>query len=158
MYSDKTDRLIAEAVAALPYRRPAPDFSARVMADITAEPAAGVWRTRALKTAALIVSAWSAMLAFAAAAFVYIKFSDIAAIVIQPGGVAHFRDMTAARLVLIMDKLISAVSMASSLAGAAGLCPAAHDAAAAAVICSVVVFALSRGRSAGHHSESLIRR
>jgi len=143
MNADKTDRLIATAIAALPYRRPSAGFSARVMAGITAG-APQFWLAGVLKGAGLIVTAWAAALAFVSARLAYANFADAAALLIQPGGLPQALNLLAARAALLLSKLAAAVSLASGFvsAAAAGL-PAWYEIAAAAVVCSAAIAALS---------------
>jgi len=148
MDADKTDTLIAEAIAALPYCSPSAGFSSRVMAEIASETALETWRARALKAAGCLVGAWSAALAFAAAGFIYANFADIAAGLIQPGGISQAFNLLAARAALVLIKLAAAGSLAAELA-LAGL-PHAYEIAAAALVCSAAVAAVSKGgRAAG---------
>lgn len=149
MDSDKTDRLIANAIAALPYRRPSAGFSARVMAGIAAAGARPSWQERVLEGAGLIVAGWSAALVFVSARLVYANLADIAALLIQPGGFTHAVNMLAAHAALALAKLAAAASFASGLLSAAGAgLPAWYETAAAMLVCSAAIAALSKsGRS-----------
>ncbi|MDO8804921.1 MAG: hypothetical protein Q7R35_10845 [Elusimicrobiota bacterium] len=145
MDSRKTDRLIAGAIAALPYRRPSAGFSARVMAGIAAE-APQPWLTGVLKGAGLIVTAWAAALAFVSARLVYANFADTAALLIQPGGLGQALNLLAARAALVLAKAGSVMSLGLDIlsAAAAGL-PAWYEIAVAAAVCSAAIAALSHG-------------
>ena len=92
------------------------------------------------------MTAWAAALAFVSARLAYANFADAAALLIQPGGLPQALNLLAARAALVLPKLAAAVSLASELvsAGAAGL-PAWYEIAAAAVVCSAAIAALSHG-------------
>lgn len=144
MEADKTDELIAKAIAALPYRRPSAGFSARVLAGLAGarEP----WQARLAKTAAIIVTAWSAGLVFVSARLVYASFGELAALLIQPGGPAEALNLLAARAALVLAKLAAAVPAVSGLvSAAAGGLPAWYETAAAALLCSAAIAAFSKG-------------
>ena len=144
MKADKTDELIESAIAALPYRRPSAGFSARVMASLAAAPEP--WQARLVRPAAIIVAAWSAGLAFVSARLFYANFGELAALLIQPGGLSEGFNLLAARAALILAKLASAVPAVSGLvSGAAGLLPAWYETAAAALLCSAAIAAFSKG-------------
>jgi len=145
MNADKTDMLIAKAIAALPYRAPSAGFSARVMAEIGVLPAVEAWQ-RVLRAAGFLVAAWSAGLAFVSARAVYDGFAELAAMLIQPGGPSHAVNLLAAQCALVLTKLAAAASLTAELAGAA--MPPYYEIAAASVICAAAVAALARGRVA----------
>jgi len=144
MEADKTDELITSAIAALPYRRPRAGFSSRVMAGIAVE-APQPWQAGALKVAGLIVTAWAAALAFVSAGLVYANLAAAAALLIQPGGLPQALNLLAARAALVPAKAAAAASLMSYVlsAAAAGL-PAWYEIAAAAVVCSAAIAALSK--------------
>ncbi|MBI4352076.1 MAG: hypothetical protein HY550_11605 [Elusimicrobia bacterium] len=145
MQSDKTEELIARAIAALPYRRPSAGFSARVLAGIAAE-AQPAWEARLLKAAGLLVAAWGAGLAFVSAKLLYANFGELAALLIQPGGIAEALNLAAARAGLILAKLTAALPAFSGLlSAAAGGLPAWYETAAAALVCSAAIAAFSKG-------------
>ncbi len=144
MDAGKTDKLIASAIAALPYSRPAAGFSARVMAGIAAGEARQPWQASVLKAAGLIVTAWAAALVFVAAGLVYSNLADMAALVIQPDGLARAFNLVAAHAALVLAKTVAVLALASDImsAAAAGL-PAWYEIAAAAAVCAAALAALS---------------
>lgn len=145
----KTDKLIARAIAGLPYRRPSIGFAARVMAEIAVVRQAERWQDCALKAAGLTVAAWAALLAFAGAKLAYAKLPEITAFFMQPGGVSSAIKLLAARLALFCIKLAAAASFGADLAAAAAGYPGYYEIAAAAVICAGAVAALSGRRAEG---------
>lgn len=148
MEDAKTDRLIASAIAALPYRRPGAGFSARVMAGI-AVAGARPWQARAAEAAGLIVSMWAAGLAFAGAWLVYANLGGIAALLIQPRGLAQALSLMAGRGALLLAKAAAAASFGFDvLSAAAPVLPAWYEVAAASLVCCAAIAALSRGRLA----------
>lgn len=144
MNADKTDMLIAKAIAALPYRAPSAGFSARVMAEIRVLPSVEIWR-QVFKAAGFMVAAWSAGLAFAAVRAAYAGAADLAAMLIQPGGPSHAFNLLAARGALVLTKLAAAASLAAELAGA--VMPPYYEIAAASVICAAAFAVLTRGHA-----------
>jgi hypothetical protein len=144
MKADKTEELIAKAIAALPYSRPSSGFSARVMAAVTAE-APRAWQAGIFKTAGLIVTAWAAALTYVSLRFLHTNLGDIAAQAIQPGGLQQALNLLTARAALVLAKTASAASFCFDMlsAASAGL-PAWYEVAAAALVCSAAVAALSR--------------
>lgn len=148
MEADRTDKLIASAITALPYRRPSAGFSARVMAGIAAE-ARQPWYAWVMKAAGLLVAAWGAVLAFAAARLVYLHLWDVADLFLKPGGLAQAFKLLAAQAALVLAKVTAAVSFLSGLASAAGAwAPAWYEIAAATALCSAAIAALSHGARA----------
>jgi len=144
MKTETADKLIATAIAALPYRRPSAAFSARVMAGIMAE-APQPWLAGLVKAVGLTVTAWAAGLAFVSARYVYANLADIAALIIQPGGVVQALKLTAAHATLALPKLFAAAALVSELVSyaAAGL-PAWFEITSAALVCGAAIAALSR--------------
>jgi hypothetical protein len=143
MKTNRTDKLIASAIAALPYRSPSGGFGARVMAGLTAR-APQPWLDAAYKAAGLTVTAWAAALTFASARFIYSNFADIAALIIQPGGVAQALKLTAANASLALPKLFAAAALVSELLAYTAAClPAWYEVASAAVICGAAIAALA---------------
>ena len=149
MDADKTDVLIAKAIAALPYRKPFPGFASRVMAEIVLAPQAELWQGYALKAAEFTVAAWTAALGFVCTRLVYSNLPEIAAIIIQPGGVWQAFRLLAARTVLIGAKLAAVVSFTFDLSVSAAGFPAYHEIVLAVLFCSAAIAALSRS---GHAS------
>ncbi len=145
MKADKTDELIARAIAALPYSRPSAGFSARVLAGLES-PAPQPRLAPVLKAAGLVVTAWAAALTFVSARLVYANFADIAALFIQPGGLAQALKLVTARAALLPAKLGAAAALVSDiLSAAAAALPAWYEIAAAALVCAAAIAALSRG-------------
>jgi len=142
MKADKTEELIAKAIAALPYSRPSSGFSARVMAAVTAE-APRPWQAGIFKTAGLIVTAWAAALTYVSLRFLHTNLGDIAAQAIQPGGPQQALNLVAARAALVLAKTASAASFCLDMVSAAGL-PAWYEVAVAALVCSAAIAALSK--------------
>ena len=153
MDASNTDKLIAGAIAALPYRRPSAGFSARVMAAIAVERAPQPWFAGLLKAAELTVTVWTAGLVFAAGRLVYSNLPDLAAIVLKPGGVSEAVSLAGARAALALAKLAAAVSFGGDLLAAAGAgLPAWYEVAAASLICCAAIAALAhKGRLAAGH-------
>jgi hypothetical protein len=142
MKADKTDKLIVSTIAALPYRSPSADFSARVMAEMAVEPQP--CDMLVLKVADLIVIGWTAVLAYVSVGFVYSNLADLAALLIQPGGVAQAFNLLAAHAALVLTKLVAVVSPASEVLLAVAGLPPWYEITAAALICAAVVTALSK--------------
>lgn len=141
---DRTDELIARAIAALPYRRPPAGFGARVMAGLAAG-APMPWYAGILKLAGLTETAWVAGLAFVSVRMVYNNLGEIAAAAIQPGGFLRALGFLAGRGALLVSKLTAAASFASDLLSAAGAwLPAWYEVAVAALVCSAAIAALSK--------------
>lgn len=144
MKADKTDKLIASAIAALPYRRPSAGFGARIMAGIAAE-ARQPWYAGILKTAGLTLTAWVSALAFVSAKMIYANLGEIAALAIQPGGFSRALTLMAAKSALLISKLAAAASFASEMFSAASAwLPAWYEIGFAALICSAAIAALSK--------------
>ena len=144
MKADKTEELIAKAIAALPYSRPSAGFSARVMAAVTAD-APRTWQAAVLKTAGLVVTAWASALTYVSFRLVHTNLGDIAAQAIQPGGPQQALNLLTARAALVLAKAASAASFGFDMlsAASAGL-PAWYEVAVAALVCSAAVAALSK--------------
>lgn len=140
MEADKTDELIAKAIAALPCRRPSAGFGARVMARIA--PAPEPRQARLLRTAAIMVAAWSAAVAFLSAGAVYRGLSYAAASALEPGGPAAWLKVLPARLALAAGKAVSALSYLVDLAASAAGFPAFYEVAAAALACSLIIYSV----------------
>lgn len=150
MQADKTDKLIAQAIAALPYRRPRAGFAARVMAQVAAAPApAPAWYAPLLEPVGLLLAAWGAVVGFALARLVWADFGDIAALLIQPGGTTHAFRLAAGHTAMAASKLVSAVSYAAGFLP--GL-PAWHETVIATLACSLIIAALSKGTRAAAKS------
>lgn len=143
MDAGKTDKLIASAIAALPYSRPAAGFSARVMAGIAVGAARQPWQAGVVKAAGLIVTAWAAALVFVAAGLVYSNLADMAALVIQPDGLARATNLIAAYAALVLAKTVAVLTLASDIMSAAAGLPAWYEIAAAAAVCAAAMAALS---------------
>jgi hypothetical protein len=151
MDAENTDRLIASAIAALPYHKPAAGFSARVMAGIAAAGAPLRWQEGVFEAVGLVITAWTAVLAFASAWFVCRNLADIAAFFIQPGGVTLALNLLAAHAVLAAAKLTAIASLASELLSVAVGLPVWYEAPVAALLCSAAIAALSKqGRAPAH--------
>ncbi len=146
MNADNTEKLIAKAIAALPYSSPRAGFGARVMAAIEEQAAAETWLQRALKAGGVIVAAWSAGLSFLAARLIHANFGNIAAALIEPGGVSRAFSLLAAHGALILAKLAAAAPL---IAGwALDAMPPYHEMTAAAILCAAAVAPLARIRTA----------
>lgn len=131
---------IAEAIRALPSRSPRAGFSARVMAAIAAQPASPL--AGLASAAELLVAGWSALVAYAAAAFIGAHWTAIAAFLIQPGALGRALDLAAARGAMLAGKALALAQLAADLAGAATVCPAWQEFAAAALLSAAVIYAL----------------
>jgi len=141
MDASKTDKLIARAIAALPYRRPSAAFAARVAAAEAPQP----WSARLLKAAELTVTVWTAALTFFAGGLVYSNLPEIAYLALRPGGPARALNQAAAYAALALAKAAGAVSFGSDLLAAAGAgLPAWYEVAAASLVCCAAIAALSR--------------
>jgi len=153
MDADMTEKLIAQAIAALPYRRPRPGFSDRVMARVAAAPAGPAWQVPLLKASGLLLAAWGAVVGFTLARLAWENFGEIAAMLIQPGGFVHALSLATASAALAADKLGSAASSAAELLPPVSRClPAWHETAAATMACSLIIAALARGARASVRS------
>ena len=153
MDASKTYKLIAGAIAALPYRRPSPAFAARVMARVAEASAPQPWAARLFKAAELTVTLWTSALVLLAGRLVYSNLPEIADLVIRPGGLSGAVRLLGARAALVLAKLAGAVSFCTDVLVAAGAgLPAWYEVAAAAVICCAAIAALShKGRLAAGH-------
>jgi hypothetical protein len=144
MKAGKTEKLIAQAIAALPYRRPRAGFAARVMAQVAAAPAP-VWYAPLLEPVGLLLAAWGAVICFTLGRLVLANSAYIAATLIQPGGFTHALSLATARAVLAADKLACAVSYAAGLLPPLSRClPGWQETALATVSCSLIIAALAR--------------
>lgn len=145
MDASKTDKLIAGAIAALPYRRPSAAFAARVLAGLGEAGAPQPWNARLLKAAELTVTVWTAALAFFAGRLVYSNLPEITDLALRPGGPARALNQAAAYAALALAKAAGAVSFGSDLLAAAGAgLPAWYEVAAASLVCCAAIAALSR--------------
>ena len=151
MGTDRTDELIAKAIAGLPYRRPSAGFSARVMAGITAQSPVVTGSGLIMKVSCLIVAAWAGVLVLFSAGFFYRTIVDNVDMLAQPGGFSQAVKLLAARCVLVAVKLYAALSPVADLAGAvSAMMPPFYEIAAAALICAVIIRAVSGGGMAAH--------
>lgn len=153
MDASKTDKLIAGAIAALPYRRPSAAFAARVMAGIAEAGAPQFWNVRLLKAAELTVTVWTAALVLVTGRLVYSNLPEIAGLLLRPGGLSGAVNLAGARAALALAKLASAVSFVGDVLAAAGAgLPAWYEVTAASLICCAAIAALSHTRrlAAGH--------
>lgn len=153
MDASKTDKLIAGAIAALPYRRPSAAFAARVLAAVAAAEAPQTWLAGLLKAAGVTVTVWASVLGFFAGRLVYSNLPDLAGLLLHPGGLSGAVNLAGARAALAFAKLASAVSFwADILASLGGGLPAWYEVTAASLICCAAIAALShRTRLAGGH-------
>ncbi|HNW44978.1 MAG TPA: hypothetical protein PKI19_10770 [Elusimicrobiales bacterium] len=143
MDAAKTDELIAEAVRALPYRRPSAGFAARIMAQVAVTRRELCWADYALKAAEMTVAAWTAALCWGCVRLVSTRLPEIAAFFMQPGGVSAAVKLLAARAALLGVKLAAAVSLAADLAAAAAGFPGYYEIGAAVVLSTAALAALS---------------
>ncbi len=149
MKADNTDKLIAKAIAGLPYRRPSAGFRARVMSEIAAQVPAEAGFGWIVKASELIMAAWGGALVLLSAGFLYRVFSENAELLAQPGGLGQALKLTAARGALLSGKLAAAVSLGSDLgATVLNMMPPVYEIAAAALICAGIIKAVSGGRMA----------
>jgi hypothetical protein len=137
--------MIARAIAALPYSRPRPGFSARVMARIAVAPAAAPWQERLLEQAGLLVAGWGGMLAFLGARFLWRHSADVAETLLRPGGPTVALNLAGAHAALYANKLASAVYYA---AGFLPRLPGWHETAIATFASALIIAALARGERA----------
>jgi hypothetical protein len=115
------------------------------MAEIAAVETPLPWQERVLTASGLIVVVWGAALLFVSARLVYVNLADIAALFIQPGGFSQALNLLAARAALVVVKAAAALKFASGLLSAAAAdLPAWHETAAAALLCSAAIAALSK--------------
>lgn len=152
MNADRTDQLIARAVAALPYRRPRAGFSARVLAAAAAAPVAvpgADWRLFMLKSAGIMVSSWAALLAVLAAGPAYAWAAEAALLLAEPGGAGAAVSLLGARGALLLVKVSGFFSLALDLgAAAAAALPPVHEIALASLACAAVIRTAFGGRGA----------
>lgn len=153
MDASKTDKLIAGAIAALPYRRPSAAFAAKVLAGLAEAGAPQPWLAGLFKAAGLTVTVWASVLGFFAGRLVYANLPDLAGLLLRPGGLTGAVNLAGARAALALSKLASAVSLgADVLASLGGGLPAWYEVTAASLICCAAIAALShRARLAGGH-------
>jgi hypothetical protein len=151
MDAENTDRLIAGAIAALPYRKPSAGFGAKVMTAVAAAEAPRSWQENLVTAAGLTVTVWMAGIVFVSAKLIYGNLGEIATLIIRPGGIMRALDLAVAHAALGVAKLASAASFAAELLSAAapGL-PAWYETAAAALLCAAAIAALSGGRASAH--------
>ena len=87
-----------------------------------------------------------AALSFISAKLVYANLADMLALFIQPGGSTQAFNLLAAHAALILAKLAAAALFASDLLSAAAVSlPVWYEIAAATLLCSVAIAALSKG-------------
>ena len=146
MNAEKTEKLIARALKALPEHRPSAGFSARVMASIVQAPEP--LQARLARTAAIVMAAWTAAVAFLSAGAVYSGLVDAAVTAIEPGGLAAGLSVLSARLALAAGKAASALSFMADLAASAAGSPAYYEIAAAAAVCTLIVYSVAAPRLA----------
>lgn len=149
MGTGKTDKLIAAAIAALPYSRPSAGFRARVLAAIEAQAAADARLAWVMKGIGAVTAAWAGAVVLVSAGPAYSFLSGYAAIAAGPGGAAQALRLLAARGTLLLAKLAAAGSVAADLAGlAAAQLPPVYEVAAAAVISAAVIRMVTGSRPA----------
>lgn len=150
MDASKTDKLIAGAIAALPYRRPSAGFSARVLAEIAAAGEPAGWLPGLLKTAGLTVTLWAAALAVLAGRLVYSNLPELAGLFLRPGGLQSALNLLGARAALAAAKLAGAAAFIYDVAAAVSPeLPAWYEVAVASLVCCAAIAALSPRRLAG---------
>lgn len=145
MGTGKTDKLIAAAIAALPYSSPSAGFRARVLAAIEAQAAADARLAWAMKAVGGLTAGWAALVALLGAGPAYRLVSDYGSMALEPGGAAQLLRLAAARGALLLAKLSSAASFAGDLAAIAlAQLPPAYEIAAAALVSAAVIGAVAR--------------
>ncbi|OGR64175.1 MAG: hypothetical protein A2X31_12965 [Elusimicrobia bacterium GWB2_63_22] len=143
MGTGKTDKLIAAAIAGLPYRRPSAGFRARVLAAIEAQAAADARLGWVLKGIGAVTAAWAGALVTVSAGPAWRFLADYASIAVESGAAQALR-LIAARGALLLAKLAAAGSVAADLAGLAlAQLPPVYEVAGAAVISAAVIRALT---------------
>ena len=153
MDAANTDRLIARAISAIPYRKAPAGFGDKIMAEISSVRPPVPFAERVLEAAALVASVWAAALGFAAARFIYSELADIAAFFAQPESFLRAIRLLAAHAALAAAKLAETAAFAYRLLSAAGGLPAWYEAAVSALLCSAVIVSLSCGRQPGRQAE-----
>lgn len=149
MGTGKTDKLIAAAIAALPYSRPSAGFKARVLAVIEAQAAADARLAWVMKAVGGLTAGWAALVGTLGAGPAYRLVSDYASLALEPGGAAQLLRLAAARGALLLAKLSSAASLAADLAGVAlAQLPPVYEIAAAALLSAAVIRAVAAQKPA----------
>lgn len=148
MNADRTDELIAKAIAGLPYRKAPAGFRARVMARLEAAPEPA-WEVATVKAAGFATAAWTAFVGALSAGPVYAFLSETAALLSSPGGIEQGLKLAGAFGALMLVKVSASFSFASDLGHAAvSWLPPFYEIAVAALVCGGVIKAVSGGRSA----------
>jgi len=148
MGTGKTDKLIAAAIAGLPYRRPSAGFRARVLAAIEAQAAADAKVAWLLKAAGAVTAAWAGALVTVCAGPAYSFLADYVSVAVESGA-AQAASLLAARGALLLGRLAAAGSAAADLAGLfLAQLPPVYEVAAAAVISAAVIRAVTAHRPA----------
>ncbi len=149
MNADRTEELIAKAIAALPCSRPSAGFKNRVMAEVAARERARDWQALTLKAAGILLSSWAALLGLLTAGALYRGLSGAAALLAQPGDFARSLKLMAAHGALLLVKLSAAASLAADMGRMAlAAMPPFYEIAAAALVCAAVIRSVSGGRAA----------
>lgn len=150
MGTGHTDKAIAAAIAALPYRGPSAGFRARVMAAIDAQAAAQARLAWAVKGLGALTASWAALVGMVSAGPLLRLAADYAPLALEPGGTSQVLRLLGARAALGAGKLAATVSFARELgAAAAAYLPPAHEIAIAALISAAVIRTVAAGRTAG---------
>ncbi|HAN04108.1 MAG: hypothetical protein A2X29_05385 [Elusimicrobia bacterium GWA2_64_40] len=142
METGKTDKAIAAAIAALPYRSPSAGFRAGVMAAIAAQAAAEARLAWALKAAGAMTASWAALVGLAASGPLAAFLADYAPLALEPGGLGQALRLLGARAALVAGRLPEAFGFLADLAGLLPGLPPVYEIGAAMLATAAVIRAI----------------
>jgi hypothetical protein len=142
METGKTDKAIAAAIAALPYRSPSAGFKGRVLAAIAAQAAAREQLGWAIKAAGAMTASWAALVGLAAAGPVAGFLADYAPLALEPGGPGQALRLRGARAALAAGKLPEVFGFLTDLAGLLPGLPPVYETGAAVLVTAAVIRAI----------------
>ncbi|OGR63356.1 MAG: hypothetical protein A2X30_02240 [Elusimicrobia bacterium GWB2_63_16] len=142
METGKTDKAIAAAIAALPYRSPSAGFRAGVMAAIAAQAAARERLGWALKAAGAMTAGWAALVGLAASGPLAAFLADYAPLALEPGGLGQALRLLGARAALAAGRLPETFGFLGDLAGLLPGLPPVYEIGAAMLATAAVIRAI----------------
>lgn len=149
MRTGDTDKAIAAAIAALPYRRPPAGFRAGVMAAIAAQAAARERLGWAIKAAGTMTACWAALVGLAAAGPLAAFLVDYAPLALEPGGLGQALSLLGARAALAAGRLPEAFGFLADLTGLLPGLPPVYEITAAVLLTAALIRAIGVPARAG---------
>lgn len=149
MRTGNTDRAIAAAIAALPYKRPSAGFRAGVMAAIAAQAAARERLGWAIKAAGTMTACWAALVGLAASGPLAAFLADYAPLAMEPGGPGQALRLLGARAALTAGKLPEFFGFLADLAGLLPGLPPVYEIGAAVLLTAGLIRAIGAPARAG---------